>query len=39
MEGKKVVVYGVVVKGNILLNYCGIGIDFVEYVVDCSLVK
>ncbi len=35
-EGKKVVCYGAAAKGNTLLNYCGIGTDFVDYVVDRS---
>jgi len=35
-EGKKIVCYGAAAKGNTLLNYCGIGTDFVEYVVDRS---
>lgn len=35
-EGKKVVCYGAPAKGNTLLNYCGIGRDFIEYTVDIS---
>ena len=35
-EGKKVVCYGAPAKGNTLLNYCGIGCDFIEYTVDIS---
>jgi len=31
---KKVVCYGAAAKGNTLLNYCGIGKDFIDYVVD-----
>jgi 2-polyprenyl-3-methyl-5-hydroxy-6-metoxy-1,4-benzoquinol methylase len=31
---KKIVCYGAAAKGNTLLNYCGIGKDQIEYVVD-----
>ena len=34
--GKKIVCYGAPAKGNTLLNYCGIGSDFVDYIVDRS---
>jgi SAM-dependent methyltransferase len=34
--GKRIVGYGAAAKGNTLLNYCGVGRDFVEYVVDRS---
>jgi hypothetical protein len=33
---KTVVCYGATAKGNTLLNYCGIGKDFVEYTADIS---
>jgi SAM-dependent methyltransferase len=33
-EGKSIVGYGAPAKGNTLLNYCGIGTDFIEYTVD-----
>ena len=33
-NGKKIVCYGAAAKGNTLLNYCGIGIDLIDYVVD-----
>lgn len=33
-DGKKIVCYGAAAKGNTLLNYCEIGKDYVEYVVD-----
>ena len=33
-EDKSIVGYGAAAKGNTLLNYCGIGSDFVDYVVD-----
>ena len=35
-EGKTVVGYGAPAKGNTLLNYCGIGTDFLDYTVDIS---
>ena len=35
-SGKSVVAYGAPAKGNTLLNYCGIGVDFVDYTVDQS---
>jgi SAM-dependent methyltransferase len=35
-EGKTVVGYGAAAKGTTLLNYCGLGRDFVDYVVDRS---
>jgi len=28
--------YGAPAKGNTLLNYCGVGIDFIDYTVDLS---
>jgi len=33
-EGKTIAGYGAPGKGNTLLNYCGIGKDFIEYTVD-----
>ena len=33
-DGKRIAIYGASGKGNTLLNYCGIGTDFVDYVVD-----
>jgi len=35
-EGKSIVGYGAPAKGNTLLNYCGIGTDFLDYTVDLS---
>src|SRR6266478_4556986 len=32
--GKRIVVYGAPGKGNTLLNYCGIGTDFLDFTVD-----
>ena len=34
--GKKIAAYGAAAKGNTLLNYCGVGKDFIDYVVDRS---
>ena len=33
-ENKKIVCYGAPAKGNTLLNFCGIGKDFIDYTVD-----
>jgi len=33
---KRIVAYGAAAKGNTLLNYCGIGNDFIDFVVDRS---
>jgi C-methyltransferase C-terminal domain/Putative zinc binding domain/Methyltransferase domain len=38
-EGKSVAGYGAPGKGNTLLNYCGIGCDFLDYTVDRSPYK
>lgn len=35
-QGKTVVGYGAPAKGNTLLNYCGVGRDFLDYTVDRS---
>jgi C-methyltransferase./Methyltransferase domain./Hypothetical methyltransferase. len=35
-EGNQIVGYGAPAKGNTLLNYCGIGTDFLDYTVDKS---
>jgi len=37
--GKSVVGYGAPGKGNTLLNYCGIGTDFLDYTVDRNPYK
>jgi hypothetical protein len=34
--GKTIVGYGAPAKGNTLLNYCGIGVDFLDYTVDLN---
>lgn len=33
-SGKSVAGYGAPAKGNTLLNYCGVGLDFMKYTVD-----
>jgi len=33
-KGASIVGYGAAAKGNTLFNYCGIGTDFIDYVVD-----
>lgn len=38
-SGKRIVGYGAPAKGNTLLNYCGIGPDFLDYTVDRSPAK
>ena len=35
-QGRSVVGYGAAAKGNTLLNFCGVGRDFLDYVVDRS---
>src|SRR5699024_202875 len=35
-KGKSIAGYGAPGKGNTLLNYCGIGTDFLDYTVDRS---
>jgi hypothetical protein len=36
---RSIVGYGVPAKGNVLLNYCGIRSDFIDYLVDRSPYK
>jgi hypothetical protein len=38
-KGKSIVGYGAPGKGNTLLNYCGIGTDFLEFTVDRNPYK
>jgi len=38
-NGKRVIGYGAPGKGNTLLNYCGIGEDFLDFVVDRNPYK
>lgn len=33
-NGKSVAAYGAAAKGNTLLNFCGVGTDLIDYVVD-----
>jgi SAM-dependent methyltransferase len=35
-SGKRIVGYGAPAKGNTLLNFCGVGIDFIDFTVDIS---
>jgi SAM-dependent methyltransferase len=38
-DGKRVVAYGAAAKGTILLNYCGVGPETLEFVADRSPYK
>ena len=38
-EGLAIAGYGAPAKGNTLLNYCGIGRDFIDYTVDLNPAK
>jgi SAM-dependent methyltransferase len=38
-SGKRIVVYGASAKGATLMNYCGIGSDLIDYIVDRSTLK
>lgn len=38
-QGKRIAAYGAAAKGTTLLNYCGIGRDALEFVVDRSTYK
>lgn len=38
-RGKKLAAYGASAKGNVLLNYCGIGRDVLDYVMDDTPAK
>jgi hypothetical protein len=38
-EGKSICGYGAPGKGNTLLNYCGIGTDFLDFTVDRNPYK
>lgn len=38
-QGKTIAAYGAAAKGATLLNYCAIGIETIEFVVDRSLLK
>lgn len=39
LQGKTIVGYGASAKGNVLLNYCKIGTDLLDYIVDSILYK
>ncbi|OIQ05295.1 MAG: methyltransferase [Candidatus Altarchaeum sp. CG12_big_fil_rev_8_21_14_0_65_33_22] len=39
LEGKKIIGYGAAAKGNTLLNYCNIGTDILDYIVDKNPLK
>ena len=38
-KNKKIIAYGAAAKGNTFLNYCGIGNEFIDFVVDRSKFK
>lgn len=38
-EGKMIAAYGAAAKGNTLINYCGIGAEFIDFAVDRSRYK
>lgn len=38
-EGKRIAAFGAAAKGNTFLNYCGIGRDFIDFVVDDTPYK
>jgi len=38
-EGRSIAAYGAPAKGNTLLNYCGIGRDFIAFTVDRNVHK
>lgn len=38
-RGKRVAGYGAPGKGNTLLNFCGIGVDLIDFTVDANPVK
>ncbi len=35
-SGKRIVGYGAPAKGNTMLNYCGIGTDFIDFTCDLN---
>jgi SAM-dependent methyltransferase len=35
-EGRRIAAYGAAAKGTILLNYCGVGRDYLDFAVDLS---
>lgn len=38
-DGKRIAAYGAAAKGNTFLNYCGVGADVIDFVVDRSPAK
>ena len=38
-EGRSIAAYGAAAKGNTLLNYCGVGAETIDYVVDRNPTK
>lgn len=38
-DGKRIIGYGAPAKGNVLLNYCGIGTEVIDYIVDATPYK
>ena len=38
-SGKRIAAYGAAAKGNTFLNYCGIGREFIDFVVDSNIHK
>jgi hypothetical protein len=38
-QDKRIVGYGATAKGTTLLNYCGIGVDTIDYIVDSTPLK
>lgn len=38
-NGKRICAYGAAAKGSTLLNYCGVGRDIIDYVVDLNPIK
>lgn len=39
LDGKKIIAYGAAAKGNTFLNYCGLGKEFFECIVDVTPEK
>ena len=38
-DGKIIFGYGAPAKGNVLLNYCNIGTEFLDYIIDTTPLK
>ena len=38
-EGKRIAAYGAAAKGQVMLQFCGIGCDLIDFVVDMSDLK